>query len=156
MVIALTSDQIKALKKADTISFVYKDGQSSILAKKRIKKGAWEGEQQVEINCGTELWGRTDKLGNIKGALFTEMFPQENETLRTALSKLRKGDKLILKWWASCNNEYLNRADLYHDMLFLVVEKPNGKKDTYYIYSNICANNSAKMIVHELTPSVFA
>lgn len=146
----LDQSDIKALKKAKSVVFFYKNGRSFM----NVILDDSDRSKDYEIDCGLELSGSRD-LGEIIHASHVVMHPQLDEEWQTILSALREGDEVTIKWRACNNNQYLNRAGLYKDEVYLVIRRTvrgRQKKFTYHVASSICENNTAKMVKHTSTP----
>lgn len=150
------AEGLKSLKKAKSVVFHLRNGQSFI----NCIMDDNNREMDVQIDCGTEASGGhypgEYDLGAILGASHVLMHPQYDEEWQTVLSMIKDGDELTLKWRACNNSQYLTRAGLYKDELFLVIRRYNGsvmkKKLSFMLAASICENNTAKMIKHTSTP----
>lgn len=145
-----TSEDLKALMKAKSVVFFYRQGRSYL----NCIMDDDNRSKDYEIDCGLELSGSRD-LGEIIHASHVVMHPQLDEEWQTILSALREGDEVTIKWRACNNNQYLNRAGLYKDEVYLVIRRTvrgRQKKFTYHVASSICENNTAKMVKHTSTP----
>lgn len=148
---SITQEQVKALKKADYLVFQYQDGESIIRVGK-VDKRTRKNEELVIIDCGTILYNpRSEKEGEIIKAVHLESDVKYNQHIKTIISRIKKDDVLILKWRANNNSDLLSQAGLYRDELYLIISRPNGKKEEYLIAVTITSNNLAKMIQNEST-----
>jgi len=150
--VEITTELGQALRQASSLVFHYRKGQSYIRCLKE-NVGVWKETKEVRIDCGTftENYGGRLGLGDIRSASHVETAIQFHRPLQTVLSKVRKGDKLILRWVANNNSQYLTKNGLYKDELYLVVHRKD-KQEEYYIGCSVCENNTAKMIKNESTP----
>lgn len=166
-VLPLSSDDIKALKAATTVSFVFHnmvsdwERQHYIRAVKTITEDGFERDLEKTVAVD----------GNIHDYQGGWMYPEEERKQyhggytayasiqsaqfathwRTILGHLRAGDKLILRWLAANDTETLVRAGLHHDELWLRVERTTaaGNKQTfeYFLDDRITPDNSTARMV---------
>lgn len=149
----ITAELGQALRQADSLVFHYKNGQSYIRCLKE-NVGVWKETKEIRIDCGTVLhnYGSRHGLGDVRSASCVINNVQYYHHIQTTLKRVKKGDRLALKWLANNNNQYLERAGLYRDELYLIIEKPNGKLEEYFLAVSVCENNTAKMVKNETTP----
>ncbi|KZR57520.1 hypothetical protein [Pseudobacillus badius] len=149
---AITSEQSRALRSASYILFNYRQGRSYIRAVKE-NVGVWKETKEIEIDCGLQIenYGTRRKLGNVRSAVHLENHLDYNGHIKTVLRKIKKGDKLTLRWVACNNNNLLDTYNLIKDELYLIIHRKNN--DEYYlIESQVSLNDVSRMIKNDTTP----
>lgn len=143
----ITKEDVRNLKAAESVVYRYKDGQSYIQVNLK-------DDSQVIIPCNTVISGY--RLGEVRAADYSEAHLSYSHAFRTMVNCMREHDILTLQWTACNNSQLLDRAGLYQDELSLRIErgkfKPRPKRFDFNITTEICENNTAKMIKHDSTP----
>lgn len=158
---ALTAQDIKKLRTADTVSFHRSPQRSEISASK---------ERPVPKQGSHKLWEHDVPAASTIKACYLSYKQPEGKTLeevahchymlwhannihepwRTIASLLKSGDRLELEWTRDANtNGYGEKAQLHGDRLQLVVHRGTGdKKKTllFLVANSICQDNTARMI----------
>lgn len=154
--IKITSEQARALRKADSVVFHYKDGQHYIRAIKedRDEFGRKTREIRIDVQGRVEKYSAKHNLGEVEECSTVLNHAQQDKPLKTAFAGIRSGDILYLRWISGNNNQYLNQAGLFADSLYLQVHRGEFKNNVkeYHIKTSITPNNSAKMCKHSSTP----
>lgn len=155
--IRITSEQAKALRKADSLVFHFNNGEHYIRAIKEDKDefGVREREVRIDVQGRVEVYGRyKHNLGEVEQCSEVCTHAQMDKNIQTAFAGIRKDDIVYLRWIANNNNQYLDNAGLYQDYLYLQVHRGgmNSNVKEYFIATSITPNNSAKMCKHTSTP----
>ncbi len=166
----LTANDLKALRKADSVHFYYRGSQvtngaaeSKACASKRIANPEPFERSSIdwEFDLPAEHRGKGIKRDTLRasGGVSCAQFHEE---WRTVADLLKVGDELTAVWYANCeNNGYVDRAvigpasgsesnvgegmGLHADCLFLLVKR--GKKTMkFLIECRICPDNTARML----------
>lgn len=146
----LTTEQIRALKKADAVVFHFRNGEHFIRAIKEDKDEFGHKDREIRIDVQGSITSYNRDLGEVEQASYIENHTQSDKALQTIFSHLKKDDTIHLHWVANNNNGYLDRAGLYQDELYLQIHR-NGKIKEYQVGTSVTPNNSAKMIKHTST-----
>lgn len=156
-VVAIHSNNARALRKADTLVFHFQKGEHFIRAIKteRDEFGTKDREIRIDVQGRVEKYRvREHDLGEVEECSAIISSAQFDKALQTALAGIRAGDILVLRWVANNNSQYLDKAGLFQDHLYLQVHRGalNHNVKEYLISSSITPNNSAKMCKHTSTP----
>ena len=156
--VGLTSDDVKALRQADQVSFHFHQDQGSIVATKRVKNPGpfGERERRHEFNVSSSFSGN-------KGSKPRQCFAMEHgasysETWQTIAQSLKAGDEVTLHWSAdgertgylegakvSQDNTCAAGMELHADALYLQVRR-GDKRLSFFLSVSICPDNTARMI----------
>lgn len=156
--ISLSRLDITALKKADDIVFIQRDGESYIRAIKRRtdaekEKNPWSEDREHRINTDGELRDYKSEFMQNNWSAF-QMFSsaQYSRQWQTFAGFLRPLDQITLMWAANNNSQILDEAGLHNDMLRLHVKritKSNKTKNFVFLMDvTTSKNNTARMIRH--------
>ena len=144
--------EIKALRNADAICFDFnrEKSASGIRAIKRAEDSDNGFEQTVEVPAGFEItayngMGERDALTVNFGFEMIGSAKYDKRWL-TVLDLLRAGDRLTILWTADNNSELVEKAGLHMDSVSIRIERPNGKRLEFHIYTQISEANSARML----------
>jgi hypothetical protein len=147
---ALTKNDIEALKQASVITFHQYQGRSYVRCVKKIRDKVFgESEQEYEIDCEGALGYAEYWASGNQGfyAYYYEGCAKQDSALQTIISLLRPDYSLRLIWNADgWRNQYAEEADLHVDALILQVCKPDGKFYCFNVGFSVCPMNSARMI----------
>ena len=127
----------KDLKKADTIVLRFNEKISIELKEDDIEKKGW-------IKPGNENI-YTYEPNTYPNACFVSMYCKR--TAWTMLAGFIKVDDDLFFHCTTNNNQYLDNANLFHDILYCTIYR-NDKMiiDDYILESSICPDNSARAI----------
>lgn len=164
----LTSQDVLALRKADSVSFHHHDGRTYMRAglrtfgtEQRIYTAAEQSvfpltdvvdDRAREIDCdGIVDTYETDsvrrRLGAGVSAFAMKHAARHSAVWTTITGLLRGGDSLRLVFTGNqFSNEYSRKADLHVDGLMVVVTTKSGKKMTFLLDVSVCADNTARMV----------
>lgn len=154
--VRITSEQAKALRKADAIVCHFRKGEHYIRAIKHEKDefGSKDREIRIDVQGRVETYGAyKHNLGEVEECSTVMSHAQQDRHLQTAFAGIRDGDILYLRWLANNNSQYLDKANLFKDELYLIIHKGEMNKNVkeYFIDTSITPNNSAKMCKHTST-----
>lgn len=142
MAVELTKDHIKAIRKADTISFHWNHDSDMVITS---KKG--ELEQRAVIKCDFKQNRYDDKYDKIKSAFYMISSAQYHQNWKTITSFLKPGDKLTLVWnVGSYSSPVLKDHGFVADTLDLQVQR-GDKYLNFFIGCQICLNDSSARMV---------
>lgn len=166
---ALTRDDLKALREADSVSFAYttepREGQPPCylrLTKKHDESGSavWSSDTeaerlipaQVQLTAYDREHSSSDAQREIRRAYASSLSAKFDPHWVTAVANIKVGDQLILHFIAGNNTETLRKAGLMHDEFDLRVRRfdKDGKRKadlTFRLDDRICPiGSSARMI----------
>ncbi len=162
VVTGLTRDDLSALREADSVTFHTHGGRSFIRAymgpRHRKPPVVTVREQRVfnrtdvplaydrgrDVECATVARSYAGRRDGLSAECFHNVYRADQVWL-TVASLLKVGDRVTLRWTASNNNQYADDARLHVDELHLSVDR-GGKRLTFAIGHNVCADNSARMV----------
>ena len=163
---ALTRDDIKAMRKADSIHFHTHEGRSWIVVElenyglNRIYTAAeqrlFPDVRKYAADRGREIPVATQRLEDYSGrtgdySAFTGWCPKE--VWLTIVDALRVDDSLGFHWVASNNSKNLTSVGYHHDQLRLVASGPDCKNNrTWIIADQVGPDNSARMVQRKWAP----
>jgi len=151
----LDKDDVRALRKADSISFVMSDDGALVLC---FLEDAWAGEIKTLSVADQKAF---PKRADVTSARVREIGPgkhdgsgpmayrnsiQYSQTWPTIAASLRTGDDIGLLFMGDhLTTPAMKKAGLHGDVLFIVVTR--GKKQyTYQVLSSINPDNSNRMV----------
>lgn len=163
--VTLTSDDITALREADTITFHHGPEDSRYVAtcirahmrggysdapriwtarEQRLfpTQGHMDTDRQRTIAPARSTVRSYDEIGPAAVA-YHYMYP--GKTWRTITELLRKGDALWVEWVADNNNQNHQAVNYHADQLFLHVKR-GDRELTFLIACQVGPHNSARMI----------
>lgn len=136
---ALTKADIKALKTADRINFIYDKVKGSVIrAVKEMENNPWEKEKVHEIYLlNSHFYTKADPVE----CFFSIHHANVSRTWQTIAEQLKAGDEIILEWIDN-RSTILEKAGLYHDELKLRVhrETKRGRKVMSYIVGSLISH----------------
>lgn len=143
---ALTKDDLKALRTADSVTFSHgSDGRHYVRGIRRLTVDGFETEVRREIRVPSNIRSYDSDRKRSYGHAF-EMInsAQYDDDWKTVVSLLRTGDELALLWYAGNSNAYVSDANLRRDELRLIVNRGN-RRLSFLIDVSVCADNTARM-----------
>lgn len=154
--VALTTDDIKALRAADAVSFFHRDGTPSIVATKRDEGdifGYAERSREIPIhasrvtNYANEAPAEAEHAARYGwSCLYYLSTAQMCETWRTIAELLKLNDVLTFQWYRANNTLHMDELGIAHDMLRLDVQR--GKKTyTFHVAASITERTSMGRMV---------
>jgi hypothetical protein len=158
----ITKSDLQSLRTSESIVFHFhrNTGKTYINCIKRRDNIT----DDVHVDCNTRisaygLNSRAVAIGEVvKAACVISFATSWDVEWRTIAEMLREGD-ILEAHWISCNNsDNLTAVGLFRDELKLHVRREDKRSSNgyrtlvFHVDSNICANNSAKMVIHEQTP----
>lgn len=166
----LHSYQIKALRNADVICFDWLNNQPcsvpprpsggvhqvrAVLEQRNSPTGF---EQSLTIDAtGTVTCHRGSSSEYKRGYAFVGSAKYVPH-VQTFVHFLREGDEIVLRWVAGNNNDYVEKAGLFVDELYVGVKRTNKmtqksglvsrtvKRYEFYMASVVCKDNTARMV----------
>lgn len=170
--VALTADDITALRAADGVSFHVNDGAAYLMAglneryssepriysakEQRVFPASrdYSTERNRKVMCG--LGFRVQNFhpsrplydGTVRYACFSyEMFAQSSGEWRTIARAMRPGDQVRLDWMAGNDSPVMNDAGYHRDELRLILAGPDGKNvRTFLVDVYVGPDNTARMV----------
>jgi len=135
----ITTDFLRALRKATDIIFRVSAGRATLEAVKRAKDHALEGELKATLDVGCKFTtydeGRSSYLEQVWVAFDMIQTAQLDEAWQTIASSLRTGDELLLRWVSNNSTDNLRNAGLVQDELQLeVLRTSKGGKVRSMVY----------------------
>lgn len=160
LTLPLTTDDVKALRKADKIVFGYVSGQSTILASKERKTDGFDDPLRRIIYVDTSITDYERERRNegshvpLSERQYTcfESFSsaQYTEVWQTLAQILRAGDMVALHWIAANNTMTLDEDRLAHDELQLVVKREPNIKWTFNVEDRITPTHSTARMIRRM------
>lgn len=148
----IEASHIRAMKHADTIVMRLADGQGQIEMIRRANNSVtgWDESQTIYVGASVKDYGRSDaymagERGDYTGFVYLGSM-SVNETARTLIGRIRKGDKLTLAFVRSNQTENITAAGLVADELHLTIRRPNGTDEHYLVSYAVTLDNVARMI----------
>jgi len=161
---AITKQDIKALRQADRLAVSSKHGEGKIRCIKEVRNhGPYEDrEREYEIQTDVHVvaydpfsgecsWGK-DVTDSAVCFAYSHSNHPEYSPWPAITALLREGDELRLKWVADGSNTYFHRASakadsyVHYDSVSLVIRRNGQVKYTVPICDSHCEDNSARMI----------
>jgi hypothetical protein len=147
---AISRDDVRMLKAAASVVYRSKDGESYI----QVNNKDNDVEPHI-IPCTTLVSNHDGSLGEVIGCDYGEAHLSYSHEYMTRVNCMQAGDVLTLNWIACNDNNYMKQAGLHADELHLRIERmKDGKRKRYdfHVTTQVCPNNSVKMIRHTNTP----
>lgn len=153
----LTRDDITALRKADTISFVLSPATSYIACSFNGADGKEQSRREINVEHHLATYdnekGARKPLAEVAVCHYFMATSKNDELWQTIASVLRTGDCVSLLWLRSAmTNNYMREAGLFGDRLDLLVERKNNKPGSrtkrlrFTLATQCCQDNTARMI----------
>lgn len=152
---ALTKDDIRFLRRAEEISFYWKDNEAHITAYLPKPKGA-EEQPYRNIKVGYHFDGRME--GRVPMSAHHHKLYMRGTSpnpAQTLVAFLREGDVVRLDFYVDNNNDYVDSAyvktkdagegKLHVDTLTVIITRGN-KKYAFLIAVGTCLDNSARLV----------
>lgn len=148
----LTADDVKALRKADTVSFHTNEDGTFIRA---------SFKDDVVTKTNADLFPvRNNRARERQIVIDHESYDafyafamvhtaQYSRTFQSIARLLRKGDFIALRWGKDSNtNETLRKAGLHADQLDVVIYRGKAGTDplVFTVETSVCPDNTARMI----------
>lgn len=140
----ITREDIKEMKRADSIVFRTRDGKTTmecIIQAKNTKKTK-RSEQTYILEVG-------NASKQVKKAFSMNHSTKMDGVMQTIFSLLKDGDEISLLWGRDyLTNQYHKKNNLHEDALYMIVIRrgSNDKRFEFMIDASTCEDNSARMI----------
>lgn len=153
----LTKNDIKAFRTADDLVVhlggrVGNDGEVRLIKRKsRFNPKPFETDQEYRLeNCKVRLEtaqgmkalheGRATCFAMV-GLYHSQRIPASN-----IIKTLKEADEITFSFWPDAHsNDYVRKAGLHADVLYLHVRRPDGKSYSWELDVSVCPDNSARM-----------
>ena len=147
----LSKLDVKALREAEDLCFYNTDGKCEIVGRRKVEGKPYETEARYLITVqgrmtdyGHERYS-SQSLDKYRCFAMVTNYRYSPSEIDTIVRQLREGDELTLDWIADGGNGYVKDAGLHEDFLYLLVKR-GEKTMRYHVQSNICPENTARMI----------
>lgn len=146
----LTKLDIAAFRKADTLC-VHLDAHNPEGLVRLIKRGDRNKDpfaQDVEhiVSCEVTVPVRRNLDTGAKCFGYVDFYHSQLTETSCVIRTLRAGDEITFRFWPDCNsNDYVRRAGLHADAMFLDVKRQGKRVACWKLESSICPDNSARM-----------
>ena len=161
----LTKDDLKAMRKAETVHFHTHQGRSWLVVElqnyglTRVYTAAeqilFPDVRKYGADRSREIPVSTQRLEDYSGRegdyhAFASYCPRE--VWATIVAALRPGDVLGFHWVASNNSDNMTRVGYHHDQLRLIASDTHGDRKnnrTWIVADQVGPDNSARMVQRE-------
>lgn len=144
----LTSQDVRALRSADSLVFQYTDGQGVIRACKSGDRAAdgFDGERRIHTDAAVTDYDREPGADRRYAAFHMDHSSQVRRETRTLVGRIGIGDTLSLLWTRSNDCDALRAVGYHQDQLSLSIRKPSGTVQTYLVAVSVGPDNTARMV----------
>lgn len=145
----LTSVDIAALRKADSILFHHKDDDGKIAAVKEAREASarnpfpTESRHVIPVESSVRRFTRGE--GNAYTAFCMISSAQYSPAWTTIAALLRAGDVLSLAWYRGNNSPVITDAGLVRDELRLCVKRGDKQRFVFIVEVSVGQDNTARM-----------
>jgi hypothetical protein len=131
-VAALTADDLKTLRSADSLCFHWKDGATFVCAFRHLPaKGAYPAtDVRADIALDDAQIVEYDKTRTPRSASWVITSSRYHAELMTVFGLLRPGDRLRPRWVSSNNNDHVDRIGHATEEFRLLIHRSGAKGKT--------------------------